>query len=442
MGTSRIAVVGSGVAGLATAWMLSQRYAVTLYERDTRLGGHANTIDAGSGESCVAMDTGFMVYNERNYPLLTRLFAHFDIATRPSDMSFSVSIGQGSYEWAGDNLNTVFAQRRNLFSRRHWRLLRDIVRFNRAAYRLLHDTDADPALRLGDFLAREGLSDALANDYLLPMAAAIWSCPTATMRDFPALSLCRFFRNHGLIDLFDRPRWRTVIGGSRQYVNRLIAAAPLQLRLGEPVHRIAAHGNGWQVRTDSGGEDFDQVVLASHADETRALLQDAPAPLMDLLGAFRYQPNDTWLHSDPSLMPQRRAVWSSWNYLAHDQSDGTRDVAVTYWLNRLQGLPGAQPWFVSLNPPHAPREDRVARHMNYTHPVFDTAAMNAQRRLPDLQGMRGLWLAGAWTGYGFHEDGLASAVSIARRLGALPEWLDLEAPRAGTAPGKLVLDAG
>ncbi|WP_455384525.1 NAD(P)/FAD-dependent oxidoreductase [Acidihalobacter prosperus] len=439
MSTPRIAVVGSGVAGLATAWMLSQRYTVTLFERETRLGGHANTIEANSGNVTVAMDTGFMVYNERNYPLLTRLFSHLGVKTQPSDMSFSVSIGDGRYEWAGTNLNTLFAQRRNLLSRHHWRLLCDILRFNRAAYRLL-DEGNDTTLTLGEFIVREGLSDALAHDYLLPMAAAIWSCPTSTMRDFPALSLFRFFRNHGLIDLLDRPRWRTVINGSRQYIARLLDRAPLELRLGEPVRRVTAHGTGWQVLTDTGTAEFEQVVLASHADETRALLDDAPAPLLDLLGAFRYQPNDTWLHSDPLLMPQRRRAWSSWNYLARDRQDGTRDVAVTYWLNRLQHLPGERNWFVSLNPPHAPREDLVHRRMNYTHPVFDSAAIRAQQRLPELQGMGGLWLAGAYTGYGFHEDGLASAVSIARRLGALPEWLDLENHRSGPAPSTLATE--
>ncbi len=441
MSTPRIAVVGSGVAGLAAAWMLSQRYAVTLFERETRAGGHANTIEAISGNVAVAMDTGFMVYNERNYPLLTRLFAHLGVETQPSDMSFSVSIGEGRYEWAGSNLNTLFAQRRNLVSLRHWRLLRDIVRFNRAAYRLL-DEGSDTTLTLGDFIVREGLSDALASDYLLPMAAAIWSCPTATMREFPALSLCRFFRNHGLIDLVDRPRWRTVIGGSHQYISRLLDRAPLELRLGEPVRRVARQGSGWQVLTDTGTSDFEQVVLASHADETRALLDDAPAPLMELLDAFRYQSNDTWLHSDPKLMPRGRRVWSSWNYFAHDRQDGVRDVAVTYWLNRLQNLPGERDWFVSLNPPYAPREDFVHRRMHYSHPVFDTAAMAAQRRLPDLQGMGGLWLAGAYAGYGFHEDGLASAVSIARRLGALPEWLDLDAPQPLVMPDKLAAEPG
>ena len=436
----RIAVVGSGIAGLASAWLLSRRYPVTLFEREPRAGGHAHTVDAASGVDTLAMDTGFMVYNERNYPLLTRLFAHLGVETRPSDMSFALSVGAGAYEWAGSSLNTLFAQRRNLFDGRHWRLLRDILRFNRAAYRLL-DEDADPSLPLGDFLAREGLSRALADNYLLPMAAAIWSCPTATMREFPALSLCRFFRNHGLIDLTHRPQWRTVIGGSRNYVQAMLADSSMEIRLGQPVRRVRAKGSGWQIDTDGSAYEFDQVVLACHADETFVLLEGAPEASMDVLGTFQYQPNDTWLHSDPGLMPQRRHVWSSWNYLAQDGADGERQVSVTYWLNRLQNLPGERQWFVSLNPPHAPREDLVARRMRYTHPVFDSKALAAQHRLPGVQGLRGLWLAGSYAGYGFHEDALSSAASVARRLGALPDWLDLDSPVHSSASGSLTSEA-
>lgn len=420
-----VAVVGSGIAGLATAWMLSRHHDVTLFEREPRAGGHANTIDGMADGTRVPMDTGFMVYNERNYPLLTRLFRHLDVATQPTEMSFSVSVDEGRYEWAGTNLNTLFAQRRNLFARQHWRMLLDIVRFNRAAYHLL-DQAPDEALSLGAFLSREGLSETLANDYLLPMAAAIWSCPTSTMRDFPALSLCRFFRNHGLIDLFGRPPWRTVVGGSRTYVERLLLQAPLRQQLGDPVHRVRANANGWTIDTDEDSLNADQVVLACHADEALGLLEGAPEATRAVLSAFRYQPNDTWVHSDPALMPKRRSVWSSWNYLAND-SDGTRDVSVTYWLNRLQNLPGNRNWFVSLNPPRPPQEDTVLRRLNYSHPVFDAAAMAAQKELPGVQGMRGLWLAGAYAGYGFHEDGLASAVAIARRWNCLPDWLDLEA---------------
>ncbi len=420
----KVAVVGSGIAGLATAWMLSQQHEVTLFERAPHAGGHANTIDGVVDGIQVPMDTGFMVYNEPNYPLLTRLFRYLDVTTQATDMSFSVSVDAGRYEWAGNSLNTLFAQRKNLFDRQHWRMLWDIVRFNRAAYRLLDETP-DETLSLSAFLAREGLSEALANDYLLPMAAAIWSCPTATMREFPAVSLCRFFRNHGLIDLFGRPPWRTVVGGSRTYVERLLLLAPLTRRLGDPVRRVRASADGWTVDTDQDSQHFEQVVLACHADEAMQMLEGAPDAIAAVLSAFRYQPNDTWVHSDPALMPLRRSVWSSWNYLADDHQ-GARDVSVTYWLNRLQNLPGNRDWFVSLNPPRPPRDDTVLRRMTYTHPVFDASAMTAQKELPGVQGMRGLWLAGAYTGYGFHEDGLASAVAVARRWDCLPGWLDLE----------------
>ncbi|WP_022948189.1 NAD(P)/FAD-dependent oxidoreductase [Methylohalobius crimeensis] len=421
MASPRLAVVGGGVAGLVSAWLLSAKYSVTLLERNACPGGHSHTVEIPGPDGELAVDTGFIVYNERNYPLLTRLFSHLGVASRPTDMSFAFSTDEGRYEWAGDNLNTLFAQRSNLLNPRHWRLLGEVIRFNRAAKRLLENPD--DSLTLDQFLCREGLSGPLAQAYLLPMAAAIWSCPTRTMQEFPALSLCRFFHNHGLIDLFNRPQWRTVEGGSRRYVQRLLATGRFELKLNCPVTSVRPGSKGWDITAENKTETFDQVILACHADEAHALLANEPQEVRDCLAAFPYQNNIAWLHRDEGLMPVRRQVWSAWNYLTAEDAD-QHAVSVTYWMNRLQHLPMNRPVFVSLNPLRPPREDRVFLMCTWQHPVFDRHALAAQHAIAALQGKDGLWLAGSYTGHGFHEDAVASAVAIARRLDALPSWLD------------------
>lgn len=421
MESSSIAVIGGGVAGLVSAWLLAKRYPVTLFERNDYPGGHTCTVEVPGPGGALAVDTGFIVYNTPNYPHLTRLFAYLGVETRATDMSFAFSADGGRYEWAGDNLATLFAQRRNLIAPAHWRLLWNILRFNRAAHELLKHPD--PTLTVAQFLKQARLHPSLGERYLLPMAAAIWSCPKETMKSYPAVSLCRFFRNHGLLSLTDRPQWRTVAGGARRYVERLLATRPVKVHLDDPVRRVRKTDDGWQVRTDTAEGRFDQVVLACHADEALALLEGAPRAVSDCLAAFSYQKNIAWLHSDASLMPRRRKVWSSWNYLSHS-SDGQTSVSVTYWMNRLQHLPREFPLFVSLNPPRPPAGDRTHQRRTWHHPVFDHQATEAQKRLSGLQGKEGLWLAGSYTGYGFHEDAVASATAIAARLDALPDWLE------------------
>jgi predicted NAD/FAD-binding protein len=418
----RIAVVGAGIAGLGAAWLLKGRHEVTIFERNGRLGGHSNTIEVESGGATLGVDTGFVVYNERNYPHLTRMFRHLGVETQPTDMSFAASVDDGRVEYAGSDLNTLFAQRGNLVSPAYWGMLRDVLRFNRDARRSLRTGDAD-GLSLGAYLARGGYGTRLADHYLLPMAAAIWSCPTQTMRDFPAVGFLHFFRNHGLLDLVDRPQWRTVVGGSRRYVERLYADLPCSAHAGTPVVRVQRASSGVRVLTADGAEHlFDAAVLACHADEALRLI-DSPRPAETaVLSKFGYQENRTILHSDAALMPRQRRVWSSWNYLAATGASGTERVSVSYWMNRLQGLPGSRQFFVSLNPLREPRPESVVAELSYHHPVFDAEAMRAQGLLGQLQGRDRLWFCGSYAGYGFHEDALASAVGVARLLGAEAPW--------------------
>lgn len=424
----QIAVIGSGIAGLASAWLLSRpqagvEQAVTLIERNDYLGGHTHTIVVAEDEQPVPVDTGFIVYNEPNYPLLTRLFARLGVATRESDMSFSASIGPGEIEYAGDNLNTLFAQRANLLRPQFLGMVGDLVRFNRRCKALL-DAGGFDGLSLGEFLDRERLGEAFRAHYLLPMAAAIWSCPTATMMAFPAESLARFFANHGLLNLVHRPLWRSVSGGSHSYVRRILADLGEDRVLLDGAARVRRTTDGVQVILQSGQmRTFDEVVLACHADEALALLENPTADEARLLGCFHYQPNQTWLHTDIALMPRRRRVWSSWNYLSQVAADGTRAVSVTYWMNRLQGLATRRDYLVSLNPLQPPHPDQVLASMTYQHPVFDQAAMDAQRELHRLQGRDHLWYCGSYFGYGFHEDALRAAVDTAGRLGADTGWL-------------------
>jgi predicted NAD/FAD-binding protein len=421
--SQQIAVIGSGIAGTASAWLLSDRHQVTLIERNDYVGGHTHTIVVDEDERQVPVDTGFIVYNERNYPLLTRLFERIGIESRTSDMSFAASIGPGRIEYAGDNLGTLFAQRANLVRPKFLRMLADILRFNRHCKRLLAADGFDNA-SLGDFLDREGFGRGLREQYLLPMAAAIWSCPTRTMLDFPAESLARFFDNHGLLNVVERPQWSTVVGGSHQYVRRLVDDIGRENVLMDGAVAVRRLSDGVEVQLMSGDRRrFDAAVLACHADEALALIETPSDAEQALLGAFRYQSNQAFLHRDSRLMPRSRKVWASWNYLTRDQDDGTRAVSVTYWMNRLQAIDSPHDYLVSLNPLEPPADEARISEMTYHHPIFDQRAMQAQRDLHRLQGHRGLWFCGSYFGYGFHEDALRSAVEMSTRLGADTSWL-------------------
>ena len=428
----RVGVIGTGIAGLGAAWALQRRHAVTVYEAEPRIGGHSHTVTVPLPRGEVAVDTGFMVYNERTYPLLTKLFAALDVPTTPTSMSFSASIADGSLEYGGGSLRALLAQRMNLLNPSFVRMLLDIVRFNRTGLRFLAQAGGDD-LTLGEFLDRHGFGRGLGEWYLLPMAAAIWSAPAARMLDYPARSFLSFFANHGLLSIYGHHAWRTVVGGSRSYVERMVRGLGPRIRPATPVRGLRRWPWGVEV-SDGHGERsrFDHVVLACHADQALALLEDATPRERALLGAFPYQANRAVVHRDPVLMPRRRPVWSSWNYLAQRRTANAARVSVTYWMNSLQHLPCAENVFVSLNPLREPDPRLVHAEIDYAHPTFDHGAVRAQGRMDEIQGAGGVWYCGAWLGHGFHEDGLRSGLAVARRLGALPPW---EAPPAPVLSG-------
>ena len=424
----RVAVIGTGIAGSAAAWVLSKHYPVTVYDREIRPGGHSHTVTINYDGKPLAVDVGFIVYNELNYPDLTALFAHLGIETVESCMSFAVTADAGRFEWKGggstwrETAEGLFAQPRNLLSPSYLWMLRDILTFNTksvddyAAGRLTGVT-------LGKYFAARKFAPRLLTDYLAPMGAAIWSAPSNRMMDFPAENFVAFFSNHRLLQ-YDRPIWRTVKGGSRRYVEKLTSAFHDQLRLGCAVTAIERTLHGVVVHDSHGGRDtYDHVVIASHSDQALAMLSDASDQERAILGGIRYAPNQVYLHRDIRLMPKRRQAWASWNFLRWQrQGTALNDVAVTYWMNRLQGIDDDKPLFVSLNPPFEPDPALTFGRYLCDHPQYNAAAFAAQKRLGEIQGKRHTWFCGAWTGYGFHEDGLRSGLAVAESLGATVPW--------------------
>ncbi len=420
----RVAVVGAGVSGLGAALALTEQgFDVTVFESNQQLGGHARTVDVELDRLRFPVDTGFLVFNHLTYPHLLALFERLQVPTSPSDMSFAVSEGPHRFEWAGTNLRSVFAQPGNLLSPSFLRMLADILKFNKQASVLakqIGDQHDSPEWResLASFLERNGYGATFRDRYLLPMAAAIWSCPMKQMLDFPLGSFVRFFHNHGLLLIADRPQWYTVTGGSREYVRRILERLH-DVRSGTPVLRVArltgAGGPAVEVTHSAGVERFDHVLLACHSNQALQLLDDPSPAELSLLRGVRYQANQAWLHTDLSLMPKRRLAWAAWNYLS-DGNRGAPAVSVTYWLNKLQPLPCTTPLLLSLNPLKAPAPDQVISRFEFEHPILDAESARAVRALPQLQGLRNTWFAGAWLGFGFHEDGLRSGLQAAQAL--------------------------
>ncbi|UXU76035.1 MULTISPECIES: NAD(P)/FAD-dependent oxidoreductase [unclassified Paracoccus (in: a-proteobacteria)] len=406
----RIAIIGSGISGLGAAWLLDPHHDVVLFEAEPRPGGHARTVRALG----VDVDTGFIVCNRRTYPLFAPLMDHLGVALEPSDMSFSASFGGGSYEYGTFSTRAMFAQPMCLVDAGHWRLIRDILRFFREAP-AHHRHDGS----IGELLGRLRLGQEFRDRFLLPISGAIWSTPARDMMDFPAGTFVRFFDNHGLLSVKGQPQWLTVTGGSRRYVQAILGQLRGQVRLNCPVRAILRGAQGPQVVSDRGVESFDRVILATHAPQALALLDRADAQERAILGALRTQLNRVVLHSDPALMPRRRAAWASWNFVTrHHNLPEDQPISLSYWMNRLQNLQTPQPLIVTLNPETEPQA--IHDETWLAHPQFDAAAIAAQADLPQIQGRGGIHYCGAWTRYGFHEDGLLSALRVAQSLGV--DW--------------------
>lgn len=404
----RIAVVGSGIAGLASACWLSQRHEVTLFERCDRLGGHTHTHDIELDGRAYAVDTGFIVFNALHYPLLTALFDELGVESQPTTMSFAVHDEASGLEYNATSLDTLFCQRRNLASPAFWRMLLDLRRFYREAPALLHGDDEGPTL--GDYLARGGYGRLFVEHHLVPMACALWSSPVASVLDFPARYLVQFMANHQMLQVQGRAPWRVVRGGSSRYIDALRARWRVRVRTGDPVHAVHRGDDVVDVDSASGRHRFDDVVLACHSDQALALLSDADARERAVLGAIRYQANDVVLHTDERLLPRHRKAWAAWN--AHVPAAPGAACTVSYWMNLLQGVQTPRPLVVTLNRSEAIRPDRVLRRMEYAHPVHDHAMVRAQARRHEIQGRRRTWFAGAYWGWGFHEDGIRSARAL------------------------------
>jgi predicted NAD/FAD-binding protein len=421
----KIAIVGSGISGLAAARALKPHTNITLFEAATYFGGHTHTVDitlpTTNGHITHGIDTGFLVFNERTYPSLIKLFADLDVQTAKSDMSFSVQVPQknGNLEWSGSNLSTVFAQRSNLLSPRFWRMLRDLMRFNKLTTDIAKSNiDAQLMQPLVAFLSSNKFSAEFRDWYLLPMLGCIWSCPTSQMLQFPVATMIRFCHNHGLLQINDRPQWWTVAGGAKHYVEKIVADIA-DKRLNTPVRCITRDSQGVSIATDTGSERFDKVIIATHSDQALAMLQAPSEAEKKALSAVTYQANKAVLHTDASVLPQRKAAWAAWNYervQADPNQPDTANVCLHYLINKLQPIPFEQPVVVSLNPTKPIAAEHVLGTFDYAHPVFDLAAIKAQVDIPALQGQQKTYFCGAWTGYGFHEDGLKSGLAVAKQV--------------------------
>ena len=412
----RIAVIGSGISGLAAAWLLSRQHLVTLFEAEDRLGGHTHTHEIDLQGRTYAVDTGFIVHNPANYPLLNRLFDELGVASQPTTMSFSVRNEASGLEYNAATLDTLFCQRRNIASPRFWGMVRDILRFYRETPAFLAMPGPGPTL--GEFLAIHGYGAAFRDDHLLPMASALWSSPAEQILSFPAHYLLRFMANHQMLQVSDRPEWRVVSGGSSSYIRAMRLSWAVQERLSSRIQSVTRSAHGVTVVSRHGAEFFDQVVLACHADQALALLHDAVPAEQSVLGAIRYQPNDTVLHTDARLLPRRRKAWAAWN--ARVPKVSAQTCTVSYCMNLLQGLEAPEPLIVTLNGTHEIDPARILRRMQYHHPVYTHESVAAQARKSEIQGQRRTWFAGAYWGWGFHEDGMRSAVEVACGLGG--EW--------------------
>lgn len=412
----KIAIIGAGISGLGAAWLLRQHHDITIFEKNDYIGGHSRTIDVQASDGTVPVDTGFIVFNNWNYPNLLALFDRIKVPYEKSDMSFGVRIG----DFLEYSSNGLFAQKMNFLRPHYWRMIFDIIRFNKRAESYL---EKDPSVTLGQCLDELKMGDWFRRYYLLAMGAAIWSCPISTILQFPAATYVRFFKNHGLLNISNRPQWYTVKGGSREYVSRLTQDFTDRIYTGIGIEKVISQKDQVKLVDQGGGEYFfDQVVFACHPDEAMAMIQNPDAETASVIGSFRYQENRIVVHGDTSFMPARRECWASWIYLNDTPRDEKPAVSLTYWMNNLQPLPTSMPVLVTLNPGRMPDKKSIYDEHIFHHPVFDEAAIRAQERMEDIQGRNGLWFCGAYQRYGFHEDGLWSALNVARKMGVRIPW--------------------
>jgi predicted NAD/FAD-binding protein len=431
----KIAVIGSGISGLCAAHYLARAHEVVLFEQDQRAGGHTNTVMVPGPHGELAIDTGFIVCNPVNYPHFYRFLDELEVPRQDTDMSLGVSVAGGRVEWAGDeDLTKIFAQPALLFSPAHLRMLLAVLRFNRQVKALL-TADALPEVTLGEFLEANRYPMALRVRYVAAMAGPIWSTSTRGVMAFPFPEFARFFDAHGLLNVYQRPQWQTVVGGARAYVARLLGRFGGQFRAGCPVRGLRRGEGGAVLNSVAGDERYDAVVCAAHADQALAVLGDADADERAVLGGVPYAANRAYLHTDAGLMPRRRRAWSSWNALLARDALGDEPIGVSYWMNQLQRLPGNTDYIVSLNPPRPPRDHSLLYATTYAHPQYTTATIQAQRRLRQIQGRRQVWWAGAWTAYGFHEDGFKSGLRAVAGIdpACLPSWAGAIAAEVGAA---------
>ena len=425
----RIAVIGSGIAGLTAAYHLSQQFDVTVFEANPTLGGHTATVDVELDQRTYAIDTGFIVFNDWTYPNFIALMAELGVATQPTDMGFSVKCPRTGFEYAGSSLRSLFAQRRNLLNPKFWRMLSDIVSFNRESIADVDSGTLDPALTLGAYLKQRGYGDYFCERYLVPMGAAIWSASTRAMLEFPLQFFVQFFRNHGLLSINDRPQWRVLTGGSRSYIEPLTARYRDTIHTATPVLGIRRFADGVDVFTKRlGALRFDQVVIAAHSDQALAMLEDASVAEREILGAIPYQNNEVILHTDHRVLPQRRSAWASWNYQLSDHD--AQPAVLTYDMNILQGmdvqsLNSQHTFCVTLNRSDNIDPKKILRRFNYAHPVFTASGLVAQRRWSEINGVNRTWFCGAYWRNGFHEDGVVSGLRVAHELGACPHPVDV-----------------